>query len=249
MCSKVVLNDGYVVCLNFNIVDFFYIFIIVYVFVLLCVGILGNVLVVYVYILWWWFFFCFVIIVLVVFDFVNCLFIIFMEIYFILNIYLDLNLILCKVICFFIFFMNNVLFFVFLFIVVDWFKRIYKFFKFLFSNWIIKIMIGISFVVVFIFFWLFLLIYGRQIFNILLFNDICIRVCICFIDDDVKISIYLLLFNIIFMVGIIFIDIIMIFVYVYIGSRLIKVIREINCFFLKFVFNINDIMDFFVEYL
>lgn len=51
------------------------------------------------------------------------------------------------------------------------------------------------------------------------------------------------------MVGIIFIDIIMIFVYVYIGSRLIKVIREINCFFLKFVFNINDIMDFFVEYL
>lgn len=73
--------------------------------------------------------------------------------------------------------------------------------------------------------------------------------CICFIDDDVKISIYLLLFNIIFMVGIIFIDIIMIFVYVYIGSRLIKVIREINCFFLKFVFNINDIMDFFVEYL
>lgn len=73
--------------------------------------------------------------------------------------------------------------------------------------------------------------------------------CICFIDDDVKISIFLLLFNIIFMVGIIFIDIIMIFVYVYIGSRLIKVIREINCFFLKFVFNINDIMDFFVEYL
>lgn len=190
MCSKVVLNDGHVARLNSNTVDLLYIPTIVYVSVLLCVGIPGNALVAYVYTSWRRSPSRLVIIALAVFDLVNCLFTIPTEIYFILNIYLDPNPILCKVTRFFTFSMNNASSFVLLFIAVDRFKRIYKPLKPPFSNRITKTMIGISFAVAFIFSWPSLLIYGRQTFNIPLSNDTCIRVRTCLIDDDVKTSIY-----------------------------------------------------------
>lgn len=248
MCSKVVLNDGHVARLNSNTMDLLYIPTIVYVSVLLCVGIPGNALVAYVYTSWRRSPSRLVIIALAVFDLVNCLFTIPTEIYFILNIYLDPNPILCKVTRFFTFSMNNASSFVLLFIAVDRFKRIYKPLKLPFSNRITKTMIGISFAVAFIFSWPSLLIYGRQTFNIPLSNDTCIRVRTCLIDDDVKTSIFPLLFNIILTAGTILIDIIMISVYAYIGSRSIKAIRETNRFFPKFAFNTNDTMDFSVEY-
>lgn len=248
MCSKVVYDRRNVERLNSGIVDSLYIPTIVYVSVLLCVGIPGNALVAYVYTSWRRSPSRLVIIALAVFDLVNCLFTIPTEIYFVLNVYLGPDPTLCKVTRFITFSMNNASSFVLLFIAVDRFKRIYKPLKPPFSNRITKTVIGINFALAFIFSWPSLLIYGRQTIDIPLSNDTCVRVSTCLIDDDVKTSIYPLLFNIILTAGTILIDIIMISVYAYIGSRSIKAIRETNRFFPKFAFATNDTMDFSVEY-
>ncbi|XP_061169732.1 octopamine receptor beta-2R-like [Saccostrea echinata] len=223
---------------------------IVYVFLLLILGIPGNVLVVYVYHSWRRSPSRLVIIALAIFDLVNCLFTIPTEIYFIVNLIGNPSPILCKLSRFITFSMNNASSFVLLFIAIDRFKRIYKPLKPPYSNRVTKIVISIGFVIAFLFSWPSLLIYGSQTITIPLpsSNGVCLRGLTCLIDDDVLSTMYPLLFNIILTVGTCIIDLIMICVYVYIGSRSIKAIRETNQFFPKFAMATNDSVDFSAEY-
>jgi hypothetical protein len=234
--------------LNTGIVEAIYTPTIAYVLILLCLGIPGNALVVYVYHSWRRSPSRLVIIALAVFDLVNNLFTIPTEIYFIYNLIVNPNSVLCKLSRFITFSMNNASSFVLLFIAVDRFKRIYKPLKPPYSNRITKFVIGVSFLLAFVFSWPSLLIYGTQTIPVPLSNGGCVQGETCLIDDDYTHTIYPLLFNIILTAGTIVIDIIMIIVYAYIGSRSIKAIRETNQFFPKFAFTTTDSMDFSVEY-
>ena len=97
---------------------------------------------------------------LAVFYLVYCLFAISTEIYFVSNIYVDPNPVLCKITRFITFSMNNASSFVLLFIAVDRFKRIYKPLKPPYSNRVTKIVIGVGFVLAFLFSWPSIILFG-----------------------------------------------------------------------------------------
>lgn len=256
-CSRIIDSEDILYEINSNIVRTLYIPTVVYVVILMCLGIPGNALVVYVYHSWRRSPSRLVIIALAVFDLVNNLFTIPTEIYFIYNLFVNPNPVLCKLSRFITFSMNNASSCVLLFIAIDRFKRIYKPLKPPYSNRITKIVIGVSFLLAFVFSWPSLLIYGPRTVPLPLPNGVYVKgetngVCVkgetCHIDDEYRDTIYPLLFNIILTTGTILIDIIMICVYAYIGSRSIKAIRETNKFFPKLAFTTNDSMDFSVEY-
>ncbi|XP_022328373.2 cholecystokinin receptor type A-like isoform X1 [Crassostrea virginica] len=247
-CRRYVENEDILYQINSRTVSTAYTPTIVYVSVLLFLGIPGNALVFYVYHSWRRSPSRLVILALAVFDLVNCLFTIPTEIYFVYNIYVDPNPVLCKITRFITFSMNNASSFVLLFIAVDRFKRIYKPLKPPYSNRVTKIVIGVGFVLAFLFSWPSIILFGSYTLPIPLVNGTCLTAKTCLIDDQYKFTVYPLLFNIILTAGNIAIDLIMIGAYAYIGSRSIKAIRETHKFFPRFAFTTNESMDFSVEY-
>ncbi|XP_062610363.1 tachykinin-like peptides receptor 99D [Saccostrea cucullata] len=249
-CSRCIDSVDLLQKINTKSVEAIYTPTIAYVILLLVLGIPGNVLVVYVYHSWRRSPSRLVIIALAIFDLVNCLFTIPTELYFIFNLIVNPSPTLCKMSRFITFSMNNASSFVLLFIAIDRFKRIYKPLKPPYSNRVTKIVISIAFVMAFLFSWPSLLIYGSQTITIPLpsAKGLCLKGQTCLVEDDLTLTMYPLLFNIILTVGTCIIDLIMICVYVYIGSRSIKAIRETNQFFPKFAMSTNDSVDFSAEY-
>ena len=245
-CRRYVENADILYQINSRTVSAAYTPTIVYVSVLLLLGIPGNALVFYVYHSWRRSPSRLVILALAVFDLVNCLFTIPTEIYFVYNIYVDPNPVLCKITRFITFSMNNASSFVLLFIAVDRFKRIYKPLKPPYSNRVTKIVIGVGFVLAFLFSWPSIILFGSYTLPIPLVNGTCLTAKTCLIDDQYKFTVYPLLFNIILTAGNIAIDLIMIGAYAYIGSRSIKAIRKTHKVFPRFAFTTNESMDFSV---
>ncbi|XP_078323192.1 uncharacterized protein LOC144622397 [Crassostrea virginica] len=141
--------------------------------------------------------------------------------------------------------MNNASSFVLLFIAVDRFERIYKPLKPPYSNRVTKIVIGVGFVLAFLFSWPSIILFGSYTLPIPLVNGTSLT---SLIDDQYKLTVDPLLFNIILTAGNIVIDLIMIGAYAYIGSRSIKAIRKTHKLFPRFAFTTNESMDFSVEY-
>lgn len=189
----------------------------VYVSFFFFVGILGNLMVIYVYLLKWRVnMFCVFILVFGLYDFINCVMLLIMEIvlfFWFLN--FDF-LVWCKVFWFLLVFINSGLMFIFVVIVMDCFLRICKIYKdFIFVELVW------SFVFIFVFFVVFMLwlvlLYGLYIVIIFLKLFVFVKGKICLVLDSMVEIMYLLIFVIFLLFVYFLVDIVLIVLYLFVG--------------------------------
>lgn len=190
----------------------------VYVSFFFFVGILGNLMVIYVYLLKWRVnMFCVFILVFGLYDFINCVMLLIMEIvlfFWFLN--FDF-LVWCKVFWFLLVFINSGLMFIFVVIVMDCFLRICKIYKdFIFVELVWSFVFIFGFFVVFML-WLVLLLYGLYIVIIFLKLFVFVKGKICLVLDSMVEIMYLLIFVIFLLFVYFLVDIVLIVLYLFVG--------------------------------